>query len=326
MVVVSLGGGPNAPSVPPQPHVRLWPGLLAGLIALLVGAGGVWATWRVFVVSRPGQLVDHAAFQGAGMHQTGLWQIAERVLSVVSVPFLVLVLVTTMLIAVLRRRWGLAVQVAVLLAGANLTTQVLKNVVLGRPDHGIGHMHANTLPSGHTTVAASVAAALLFVVPPRVRAWAGLGGVLYTGATGVSTLIGRWHRPSDVVAAVLVVLAWTGLVALLATPGGRRAAEREATGMRAVRPRRPSTAPFWVAGLLTVGAAGLGAVAALALERTWHHPDPLSAPATLTAYGGGALGVAAATCAAFALMLLATQLATSAPRSGRRTLRPQWAV
>ena len=130
---------------------------------------GVFLLWRVFVETLAGQQVENAAFQGALYGQTQLWRVAERVLDVVSVGFIVGVLLAAMVIAVLRRRWSLAVQVAVLMIGANLTTQVLKKWVLYRPDLGVEADYGNTLPSGHTTAAASVSAALLLVVPPRAR-------------------------------------------------------------------------------------------------------------------------------------------------------------
>ena len=137
----------------------------AGVAAL--SFAGVYVLWRVFVDTLAGQQVENAAFQGALYGQTQLWRVAERVLDVVSVGFIAAVLIAAMLIAALRRRWSLALQVAVLMIGANLTTRVLKNWVLYRPDLGVEASYGNTLPSGHTTAAASVSAALLLVVPPR---------------------------------------------------------------------------------------------------------------------------------------------------------------
>ena len=162
----------------------------------------------------------------------------------VSVGFIVGVLLAAMVIAALRRRPSLAVQVAVLMIGANLTTQVLKKWVLYRPDLGVEADYGNTLPSGHTTAAASVSAALLLVVPPRVRPWAAVLGAGYTTATGISTLIGQWHRPSDVVAAVLVVLAWTAIACALValTPARASTATGALRLTTTVHPRRPSCA------------------------------------------------------------------------------------
>src|SRR5690606_5172614 len=146
-----------ASAVPQAAPARVAPGVLAGVVALVLGVAGVLATWRVFVDSEAGQRVDEAAFEGAQFGRTRLWRIAEPVLEVVSVPFLVAVLVAALLIGVLRRRWALGVQAALLIGGANITTQVLKTMVLDRP--GFGQGTTNTLPSGHTTVAASVSAA-----------------------------------------------------------------------------------------------------------------------------------------------------------------------
>ena len=99
-------------------------------------------------------------------------------LDVVSVSAIAAVLLGAMLIAALRRRWSLAVQVAVLMIGANLTTRVLKNAVLYRPDLGVEASYGNTLPSGHTTAAASISAArrLLVDVLLRLRPWAAVLG------------------------------------------------------------------------------------------------------------------------------------------------------
>jgi len=286
-------------------HVRAgaprWPVALAWLTAF-VAVLGVWSTYVVFVRSRNGQLVDHAAFRGAERGRSRLWDSAQAVLDLVSVPSIVAVIVASMLIAALRRRWLQAAQVAILVAGANLTTEVLKNDVFNRPDLGVGPRHANALPSGHTTVAASMAAALLFVVPRRARPWvAGLGAV-YTVLTGVATMVKQWHRPSDVVAAVLVVLAWSAVACAMS-----------AWGTPEVLPGTPRPLPgsagSAVAGaVLVLAALGAGAGAAIALKVTWQvAAGSLTPPQMLTAYIGGALGVIAVTSLAFALLLAVRQ-------------------
>lgn len=178
-------------------------------VAAMVGA---LFTWQLFVNTRFGQTFDNAAFQASYRVKEDLWMLAEPVLDVVSVLFIAVAIVIVMIIALLRKKWMLALQVAVLIAGANITTQVLKKVILDRPDFDVVWGPYNTLPSGHTTVAASVSAALLLVVPRGWRPLTALAGVTYTAATGLSTMVGQWHRPSDVIAAVLVVGAWTAFV------------------------------------------------------------------------------------------------------------------
>ena len=319
--------GPVAAPLPtlrpaPEPRVASRVGVALGLTTAVVSAVGVWLTWRIFVASVSGQRVDQAVFEGARSGRNRLWQLAQPVLDVVSVPYIALVLIAAVLIAVVRRRAGLAVQVALLVAGANLTTQVLKHAVLDRPDLGATPVFSNALPSGHTTAAASVSAALVFVVPPRARPWAAVLGAVYTAATGVSTLVGGWHRPSDVVAAVLVVLAWSGLACALAAASPPRSADhRPATataqlvlpaGSRTGRARRRRWSfPGGVGGgLLVVAAAGAALPAGYSMLVSWTSTQALDTRAELlVAYAGGACGVFAMSCLAFAVLLVVRQAA-----------------
>lgn len=288
--------------------------VVTAMVVATVSAVGVWLLWRVFVDTWAGQRVDQAALEGAMYGQVRLWQVAERVLDVVSVGFIAAVLLAAVVIALVRRRWSLAVQVAVLMIGANVTTRVLKLMVFERPDLGVAGVWGNTLPSGHTTAAASVAVALLLVVPPRVRPWAAVVGATYTTATGVSTLVGQWHRPSDVVAAVLVVLMWSAVACALVALDPRPAST--STGMLPTvgasgRPRMPASARVASAALLAVGAV-VGLLAVLALTATWHDRESLDTRAELlTAYAGGASAVLASACLAFALLLVLRHVAGS---------------
>lgn len=278
---------------------------LPALAVALVSAAGVWVVFRLFVQTRRGQLVDQAAFDGARYGRSRLWTVAEPILDVVSVPFVAVVVVAAMTLAVLRRRVLLAVQVAVLVGGANLTTQVLKHTVLARPDLDVGDRLQNALPSGHATVAASVGAALLLVVPRRLRPAVAVVAVGYTVATGISTMVGRWHRPSDVVAAVLVVAAWGGLAIALDRP-------------QVDIPDRPGATRV-VVTLLAVGAVAAALPSALALRHVHalvgDGEQVTGRTDLLTAYGGGALGVLAVTCAATAVLLVAI-------RAGERRRSP----
>ena len=67
----------------------------------------------------------------------------------------------------------MVVAAIVVVAGANLTTQVLKAVLEHARckafEHGIQLPWPNSFPSGHTTAAASIAVALLLVAPARHR-------------------------------------------------------------------------------------------------------------------------------------------------------------
>jgi len=300
--------------------------LAALLVAVLAGAG-IGATWAVFVRTEHGQAVDQASLDGAHIGQNRLWEVAEPVLDVVSVGFIAAAVIACVAIAVVRRRWGLAVVAAVVLGGANLSTRVLKVLVLDRPDLGHGP-DFNTLPSGHTTAAASVAAALLLVVPPRVRPWVAVLGAGYAGATGVSTLVGQWHRPSDVVAGLLVVLAWGAVGCAVLALGTDPADDRTppTAALRAVtsgtRGRAGSDRVAAAVAVVVLGGAAVltGAGAVVALRRTWLSTDPVGGRAELlTSYGGGALGIVAVAAASFAVLLVLRRAATAGSAGAGRT-------
>ncbi|MFC0644314.1 phosphatase PAP2 family protein [Cellulomonas phragmiteti] len=286
--------------------------VLASIVVVVACALGVWLLWRVFVDTWAGQRVEDAALDGAAIGQGQLWRVAEPLLDVVSVGFLAGGLLFTAAVALARRRLSLAVQVAVLVGGANLTTRVVKELVLDRPVLGVGADYGNTLPSGHTTAAGSVAAALVLVVPPRARPAVAVIGAAYTALTGISTLVGQWHRPSDVVAGALVVLCWTALVcgAMAARPG------RAGTATAMLR-QVDREDPWWARtrrtalGLLLLGSVA-GAAAGMLLARTWAgRAGAAGRGGEFLAYGGGVAGVVAACSVTFAVMLLLRHAAGS---------------
>jgi membrane-associated phospholipid phosphatase len=114
-----------------------------------------------------------------------------------------------------RRREVIAAIVVV--AGANLTTQLLKTTLEHARhkafEHGIELPWPNSFPSGHTTAAASIAVALLVVVPAAYRLSAAVAGAALTAMVGFSVVILAWHYPSDVLGGLLVVGIW-GFAAL----------------------------------------------------------------------------------------------------------------
>ena len=188
--------------------------LLAAVLSAL-SAAGVLAVWALLVGTWTGQLLDSRALDGSVI---GAWRVsahARALLHVVSMPAVVVLVLTVLALALLRGVRRQALWACVTVVGTNVSTQVLKQVVLPRPDWGFSERWdaANTLPSGHTAVAASAAVALVLVAPARWRPAAAWSGAALTALMGLSTLVCQWHRPSDVVAAVLVALAW-GLAAV----------------------------------------------------------------------------------------------------------------
>lgn len=174
--------------------------------------------YRSAVHTTRGRLLDGAAFRGAVVSRSRLTEYVEGVLDVVSVLALVVAAAAIVGIALVRRRRWLALAAASLIVGANATTQLLKSTVLSRPDLGLQETTPatlNSLPSGHSTVALSVVAALVLVVPAALRPALCVVGVAFASLTGLATLSAGWHRPSDTVAAFLVVGAWAATLGLM---------------------------------------------------------------------------------------------------------------
>ncbi|WP_229052757.1 phosphatase PAP2 family protein [Aeromicrobium sp. Leaf350] len=141
------------------------------------------------------------------------------VLGYVSIAAVAIVAAGSVALALVRGEVRLAVAALGVIGGANLTTQLLKHGVLERSDVVGGIVAHNSLPSGHTTVVAAALGALTLVSPTWLRPVVLTAGSFAVTLTGASTVVAGWHRPADVIAAVLVCLAWTGLAALLV--GGR---------------------------------------------------------------------------------------------------------
>lgn len=188
---------------------------LALLLAILCSAG-VLALWGIFVFTPSGQLMDSAALEGGRIGSHYVSAQARPVLKVVSLRAAATMVLIILLLGLVLRSHRRALWAVVAVCGANVSTQVLKYMILWRPNYGISERfdNANTLPSGHTTMAASAAVALVLLSGPRWRALAAWVGAAMAVAMGYSTLAMQWHRPSDVLAAILVPVAW-GAIAVL---------------------------------------------------------------------------------------------------------------
>ncbi len=136
-----------------------------------------------------------------------------------------------------RRREALAAVAVV--AGANLTTQILKALFSHERFYdflGEGQPWTNSFPSGHTTAAASIAVAFLIAVPARLRPLAAVGGTALTGAVGISVVVLEWHYPSDVLGGILVAAGWgfAALAALRLLAPRERSAEAQTSSRFAI--------------------------------------------------------------------------------------------
>jgi membrane-associated phospholipid phosphatase len=225
------------------------------------------------------------------------------VLNVVSVTALGLATIAVGAVGYLRRRPTLALLTMLLVVGSNITTELLKHVILTRPLFDPRDpLPFNTLPSGHTTVALSVGVAFTLVASARWRVLVAVIGAVYGGTTGVATMSAGWHRPSDAVAACLVVGAWIALVGAIAVL------------LRRVVADQPPNEVAYAIGrtAFVVVAVALLAAGTLALVASAYTiQPPTSRPRLFLAYAGGASSVAGAALAAMAgLLIVARRVGT----------------
>ncbi|MDO4918343.1 phosphatase PAP2 family protein [Kocuria sp.] len=191
--------------------------VVAALVALVVLWGLVPLIAHGGLGTVTGQALDEAALKQAKADRTTFFPrivlvAAQYLPEVVAVAAGVLALVW----AVRHRRWNAALLAVGAVLAANLTTQVLKHGVLDKPDLGVQEIASNSFPSGHTTAAASLLMAVFLVAPPHRRARTGRWGAFLAALVGMTTVLNGWHRPTDAVAALLVVAGWGVLAALLA--------------------------------------------------------------------------------------------------------------
>ncbi len=192
---------------------------VAGLILLAAAfAAAAVLTYLLFVQTSTGQWLDNAMLGGRLSNSTDAIDDSLDLLSTVNLSRLGLLALAAIVIAAVQRRFALAVAAVVMLAAANITTQVLKHWILERPalmgmTDPFGYR--NSLPSGHATVVMSLALALVMVVPPRYRGLVAVFGGAYALYNGTATITVGWHRPSDVVTGYLVVGFWTAFVAAI---------------------------------------------------------------------------------------------------------------
>lgn len=282
--------------------MRGWSWAVAAWLVVLGAAEvvGLVALMRFFVQTVHGQRLDWIALSGNEIGHRTVEGPVNTALNTISVVSLVAATVVIVFIAVIRRRIAVAVVSVMLIAGANITSELLK-MLLSRPSLGVDTARAaagNSLPSGHTTVAASVAVALVLALPTRVRGVGALIGAVVTTFIAVATMSAGWHRPSDAVASVLLVGAWASLAGLLLV-----VFQRDDFPLAEVRHKN-----YISTVLLALAGVALLAVAVFALHLTDQvasvHPDNLSRNRLLAAYGGAAAGVGGATALMMAAFLV----------------------
>lgn len=183
--------------------------LMRHVMALLFLGLTLYGAFVFFIYTATGQQVDEQAYTEYA-HQFKSYR-GPTLTALDSLPTIVGVIAVLGLIAVLiwKHRF-LPSLIGVLVGAAAVTsTYLLKHYLIVKPDLGVQEALSNSAPSGHTTFAAAAGAALFLAAPRFLRPTVALCAAVATCLTGASTIINGWHRPADVVTAILVTAIWT---------------------------------------------------------------------------------------------------------------------
>lgn len=209
-VPVDASGRPvNRPGEGEIMHLPSTGVLMRHVMALLFLGLSLYGAFAFFIYTATGQQVDEQAYTEYA-HQFKSYR-GPTLTALDSLPTIVGVIAVLGLIAVLiwKHRF-LPSLIGVLVGAAAVTsTYLLKHYLIVKPDLGVQEALSNSAPSGHTTFAAAAGAALFLAAPRFLRPTVALCAALATCLTGASTIINGWHRPADVVTAILVTAIWT---------------------------------------------------------------------------------------------------------------------
>jgi membrane-associated phospholipid phosphatase len=215
---------------------------------LFVAAAGL--VWWVAVRTTTGQEYDDLVWETLkDGFPAALGPLAEFFTrSTYVIGLIIIIGIVSVLMVVVRRRWLLLIQLIGFALASFLAGFLLKGV-LPRPtlDPTLANP-SNTSPSGHSVAAFAAAAVLVMAVPMSLRAIASVVGFLFASSVGISVVVGKWHRPSDVIVAFLLV---TGLA--LITMAFTRASGMDKAGAR----RSSASVQIVSTVMLVAGVCGL---------------------------------------------------------------------
>jgi len=281
------------------------------LTLALACALGALIVWLAAFTLPLGQRLDGSALAAFGVvAQPRLEPSINGVASLANLLPLIVMATALVGVALLRRRWLMAGLVPVILLAANAFTQLAKPG-LAHPRivelSGVEGVYPASWPSGHSTVAMSLALCAVLVAGPRLRPFAAVLGAAYAISVGYSLVALGFHLPSDVLGGFLVAATFTLLgAAALARLEALHAQPRAAVAP-AQREDRRSRRP---GALMTAAVVALTTLVLVGLAVLAHHPGAAD-------YAGGNPAAVLAAVAIAGLGVALTASLTLALRSDR---------
>ena len=283
------------------------------LTLALACALGALLVWLAAFTLPLGQRLDGSALAAFGVvAQPRLEPSINGVASLANLLPLIVMATVLVGIALLRRRWLMAGLVPLILLAANIFTQLAKPG-LAHPRivelSGIEGVYPASWPSGHSTVAMSLALCAVLVAGPRLRPLAAVLGAAYAISVGYSLVALGFHLPSDVLGGFLVAATFTllGAAALARLEAPQPQPQPRTAVAPAQREDRGSSGP---GALVTAAVAALTTLVLVGLALLAHHPRAAD-------YAGGNPAAVLAAVAIAGLGVALTASLTLALRSDR---------
>ncbi|MBF6331931.1 hypothetical protein [Nocardia transvalensis] len=199
----------------PVPRFSL-PRIVCGAVLLLLVA----AVYCLGVRTYAGQFVDDG-FMRIVSGWFGIDVPSRGLLGEIQLPAFGGALSVLILTLVVRPSARRMVHAGVVVLGTAVAAALLKDS-LERPSLGIG-AGINSFPSNTIAVFVAVECAIVAAAPIAVRWWLRVVAAIVAGGFGVAVIALQWHRPTDVVAALLLASAISMISsALLLGDGGVR--------------------------------------------------------------------------------------------------------
>lgn len=198
-------------------HPRVSSIMLSVVFGLLLLAAAV-GVWWLGVRTMEGQSYEDMVWSKFDAALPGWLEPVVHVFTISTVVIATSAIMSIIALAVLivRKRWLLIAQLAVFGGSCFAAAELLKPL-LPRPYLiNLESNPNNSAPSGHVILAAAAGMILLCAVPRVCRALVAVIGWLYAVLVGLSVIAGQWHRPTDVIMALLIV-GGVAMITLAAT-------------------------------------------------------------------------------------------------------------
>ena len=286
-------------------HPRVSSIMLSVVFGLLLLAAAV-GVWWLGVRTMEGQSYEDMVWSKFDAALPGWLEPVVHVFTISTVVIATSAIMSIIALAVLivRKRWLLIAQLAVF-GGICFAAAELLKPLLPRPYLiNLESNPNNSAPSGHVILAAAAGMILLCAVPRVCRALVAVIGWLYAVLVGLSVIAGQWHRPTDVIMALLIV-GGVAMITLAAT---------FANGMDEPGSRASSPSVQIVGSVLITGGLLLLAYSGYVI---WQVVPGLNVSASWAVQGANVsavVGITGVAMLAFGLLLALRQI-TAAPLS-----------